>query len=363
MYLKRDGDGYRAIVQYKGQRRSVSGATRAETQRRAGEMLAAMGGTPDASDMTVGEMVADYLAHLAENASPKYFDEAERAFDRIPEPFANRLARKTNGVHLAALYRELGNKYPTSAVRRIHTVLIAAFNRAVDLGALAVVPGVGKPEQPAPTVQPPTDEQARAILAQVDGLDLLALRLSAVTGCRRGEVVAIQWVDLDLDRAQLHVRRSLVMAKKVLHERDTKTGRKGHRKIALDLPTVAMLKRWKAEQAAAALAVGMTPKWVISSDNGHTPWRPDHLSDVFIDARKIAERVGVADGVEVPRWPVRLHDLRHYVATNMLADGEPVAAVAQRLGHASVATTAEIYAHWIDGTDAEASKRLAARLG
>jgi integrase len=47
----------------------------------------------------------------------------------------------------------------------------------------------------------------------------------------------------------------------------------------------------------------------------------------------------------------------------MLADGEPIATVSQRLGHASVTTTANIYAHWIDDTDSEASERLASRLG
>jgi integrase len=262
------------------------------------------------------------------------------------------VAGMVTGLHLDALYRQLEGSVPQSGIRRIHTVLMAAYNRAVKLGALTSAPKVGKPQTPAADVHPPSHEQAKAVLSAVTGLDHLALRLSAVTGCRRGEVVALRWDDIDLERGTLHVRRSLVAGKGAIHERATKTGRKGHRKIGLDLPTLALLRKHAAAQAELRLASGLgAPVWVVSGD-GVKPWRPDHLTRVFIDAR---QRAGVEG--------VRLHDLRHYVATTMLTDGEHIAKVSQRLGHASVTTTANIYAHWIDDTDAEASEKLASRLG
>lgn len=353
VHLKEEANGtWRVIVQWGGRRRSATAATRMGAMRKGADLIMAMGGDADISDMTVGELVADYLNDLARRASPKYCDEAERAAERIPPAFQDRRARDITGLHLDALYRQLEADLPTSAVRRMHTVVMAAYGRAVKLGALRSGPRVGKPTEQTPDVKPPSDEQAKAVLAAASGVNHLALRLSAVTGCRRGEVVAIQWGDLDLDRGRLHVRRSLVIAKRVVHERPTKTGRKGHRIITLDLPTIALLRRHRAEQAQASLASGLpAPVWVLS-DDGQTPWRPDRLTEVFADARDRAKVAGV-----------RLHDLRHYVATTMLSDGEALATVAQRLGHASVTTTANVYAHWVEGADAEASERLGARLG
>jgi integrase len=353
MHLTETRNGWRVIVQYDGHRRSSAGhATRMEAMRRGAALIMELGGQADLTNLTVGELVADYLNDLARHASPKYVDEAERAAERIPAAFQRRRAATVTGLHLDALYRQLGGAVSQSGIRRIHTVLMAAYNRAVKLGALPAAPKVGKPAADVPDVHPPSHEQAKAVLSATTGLDHLTLRLSAVTGCRRGEVVALRWEDVDLERGTLHIRRSLVAAKGAVHLRPTKTGRKGHRKIGLDLPTLALLRKHLAAQAELRLANGLgAPEWVVS-DDGVKPWRPDHLTRVFIEARRAA-------GVE----GVRLHDLRHYVATTMLADGEPIATVSQRLGHASVTTTANIYAHWIDDTDSEASERLASRLG
>lgn len=351
MHLYEHRGGWRVIVQWGGKRRSAIGPTRMAAMRRGADLIMEMGGSADLSDITVGELVADYLNDLARRGSPKYLDEAERAGNRIPEAFQERKATSVSGLHLDAMYRQLGETLPTSAIRRVHTVIMAAYGRAVKLGALTSAPRVGKPVEVTPDVRPPSSDQAKQVLAQVTGLELLALRLSAVTGCRRGEVVAIQWGDIDLERSRLHVRRSLVIARKVVHERATKTGRKGHRVITLDLPTMTMLRKHHVGQRAVAMAGHFAPPvWVIS-DDGQEPWRPDQLTAVFIEAREAAGVTGV-----------RLHDLRHYVATTMLSDGEALSTVAQRLGHASVTTTANVYAHWVEGADAAAADKLASRL-
>jgi integrase len=353
VHLKQEPNGtWRVIVQWAGARRSATAETRMSAMRKGADLIMSVGGDADISDMSVGELVADYLNDLERRASPKYFDEAERAAERIPVPFQNRRAREVTGLHLDALYRQLAVSMASSSVRRIHTVIMAAYGRAVKLGALPVAPKVGKPTETIPDVKPPSHDDAKRVLAACSGLTALALRLSAVTGCRRGEVVAIQWQDLDLERSRLHVRRSLIIAKRVVHERPTKTGRKGQRIIVLDLPTMTLLRKHRTQMAETCMAAGLpAPVWVIS-DDGHTPWRPDRLSAEFASAR-------TASGV--PGF--RLHDLRHYVATTMLTDGVPLAKVAQRLGHASQATTAEVYSHWIDDEDGEASERLASRLG
>jgi integrase len=65
-----------------------------------------------------------------------------------------------------------------------------------------------------------------------------------------------------------------------------------------------------------------------------------------------------------PRWPgaFRLHDLRHFMATEMLAAGVPIATVSQRLSHARASTTLNVYAHAIPGGDQDAAETLAGIL-
>jgi integrase len=55
---------------------------------------------------------------------------------------------------------------------------------------------------------------------------------------------------------------------------------------------------------------------------------------------------------------VRLHDLRHFTATQMLASGLTPVQVAGRLGHADPATTLRVYSHWIPATDRQAADDL-----
>lgn len=77
------------------------------------------------------------------------------------------------------------------------------------------------------------------------------------------------------------------------------------------------------------------------------PWRPDGVTARFV---KLREREGLPG--------VRLHDLRHFVATRMLAAGVPVTTVAGRLGHANTSTTLNVYAHFVESSDRDAADAL-----
>jgi integrase len=203
---------------------------------------------------------------------------------------------------------------------------------------------VRPPAIPDSDVRPPSPAHAAAVIgAATRTVERLALHLAASTGARRGELVALQWADLDGD--SLAIRRSLAYTKASgVHERPTKTGRRGQRVVTVDAMTVRMLSTWRAEQAERALANGITPVWVLSDDAGLSPWRPDRLTHVH---GRAAEAAGVTGH--------RLHDLRHFHATQLLAAGVAPWIVAHRLGHANVNTTLRLYAHWIPGTDQAAA--------
>ena len=79
---------------------------------------------------------------------------------------------------------------------------------------------------------------------------------------------------------------------------------------------------------------------MFSHDAGVTPWRPDYLSLAY---GRLSKR------------EFRLHDLRHYHATQLLAAGVPVTTVSKRLGHTSTAVTLNTYGHWLPEQDREAA--------
>jgi integrase len=125
--------------------------------------------------------------------------------------------------------------------------------------------------------------------------------------------------------------------------------------VEIDDTTLAVLHRlrWEADQRAGA--VGVTVAWdsyVFARDpSGLEPWRPNWVTKQFTRLRSDVGLTGY-----------RLHDLRHFMATEMLAAGVPIPIVAARLAHARTSTTLNVYAHAVPGGDREAANRLAELL-
>jgi integrase len=181
--------------------------------------------------------------------------------------------------------------------------------------------------------------------------DLAAyLRLAAVTGARRGEICALRWDDIDLAASTVAISRSVVGRRNdSVSEKTTKTA--VSRRIALDDATVEALRNHLARCRARADACGATlgPRAHLFSPeaDGSRPWRPDGITLAF---GRLRRQLGLGS--------VRLHDLRHAAATQMLAAGIPVSIVAGRLGHASPATTLNVYGHWVQASDQAAAAVL-----
>ena len=171
-----------------------------------------------------------------------------------------------------------------------------------------VVRDVPAPEVKPSLVRPPSLDEVRSVLAACDGQVGLFLRVAAVTGARRGELCGLQWGDVDLDAGQIVVRRSVSHTSAGVAVGQGKTGSRGHRVVALDAQTVEALVAHQAWQAGlAAESLLPPPVWLFSHDAGVSPWRGDYVSHQFV---KACRRVGVSG--------VRLHDIRHFVATTML---------------------------------------------
>jgi integrase len=358
VYIRKLKSGrYNVQVKHGGRSATATRATKAEAQQAGAELMLQLGGRPVDVVVTVESLLAGHLAAERENWSPTTWADIDSVARRLPAAFLARPVSTVSPAIVAGLYRQLtATGWSPHRLRRVRVLLSGAWKRAIAYEWATSNPtrDVALPKIERPDVSPPTTDEVRRVLDTVDGPVRMFLRLAAVLGARRGELVALQWSDVDLDDGTVTITRSLVQIPGAAPtERPTKTGAKGHRRLSIDEGTLTMLRRHRTTQLEQALAHGLpAPMWVFSHSAGVEPWRPDYISREFARARA---RAGVTG--------VRLHDVRHYVAVSMLQDGEAPADVAGQLGHASVTTTLSTYWRHLPGRDREATQRRASRLG
>jgi len=178
------------------------------------------------------------------------------------------------------------------------------------------------------------------------GLELF-FRLAAVTGARRGQLCALRWCDVDLERRAISFVRSLAEGRSGgLVVVPTKNRRRN--RVSIDPTTADLLIEHleRAQRRADGAGVERSKDaYVFAWDAaGADPWKPNWVTKRFIDLRG-----------EVGMQGHRLHDLRHFLATEMLAAGDAVPVVAARLAHARASTTLNVYAHAIPAGDRHAA--------
>lgn len=244
-----------------------------------------------------------------------------------------------------------------ATVRQIHFILSGALKKAVRWRWIAANP-IGEADPPAaprPNPQPPTPQQAAAILnaAWADPDWGLLVWVVMVTGLRRGELCSLRWRDVDLDRGVLVLARSIGQRSGQTWEKDTKTHQQ--RRIALDSETVELLRehhqRWEGRAAALDTELS-TAAFVFSlAPDGSTHLLPDSVTQRY---GKLARRLG---------FRTSIHKLRHYSATELIAGGVDIRTVAGRLGHGGGgATTLRVYTAWVSESDQRASATLFSRM-
>jgi integrase len=359
--LDRDGAGRRRQKWHSGFR------TKREAEKGLTALLAAQDtGTYVAPQkITLGEYLAErWLPAIEATVRPTTFA-GYRAHVRVyVNPALGSIPlQSVTTDQLSTFYLQLhraggrdGAALAPATVRRIHATLHRAFRDAMSWGylnrnpaALAVKPkqrGAGSVE-----MRTWTAAELRRFLDHVrDDRLFAAWRLAASTGLRRGELLGLRWRDVDLDAGRVSVGQTLTTVGNKVAFGEPKTAR-GKRSIALDGVTINALRTWRARQAEERLTFG--PAWrdtglVFGREDGSLI-HPDTFSFRF-------DRQVRAAGL--PR--IRFHDLRHTHATLALQAGVPAKVVSERLGHATVAFTLDVYCHVIPALQEDAAERIAA---
>jgi integrase len=316
-----------------------------------------------ASGTTVETVLREWLEHATPSLSPRTVETSRMYIDRAIVPvLGSTPAARLTTLDIDRFYRQLlmvgiGNKpYSPATIRRVHGILRRALTQGVRWGWLPHNPAIeaSPPRVPLRELRPPTPEELVRLYRTARERDpALAtfILLAASTGARRGELIGLRWKDVDFARGVVSIERAIVLADRMLVEQGTKT--RQSRRVTLDGETVKALAAHHGMMQAEARAAGARlaeKAFVFSgSPDGSEPWRPDATSRSF---EFVCRRAHVSG--------VRLHDLRHYVATQLLASGVDVRTVAGRLGHRNPATTLNVYAHFVPEADGEAAHTLGA---
>jgi integrase len=329
--------------------------TKGQAERELAAMVAAATeGKLVSSTETVGALLEEWFAHAEPGFSPKTALETRGIMDRylVPKLGRIRLAR-LRAAEIDRFYAWLRDErgLAPATVRRIHGVLRRALTQGVKWGKLASNPAVNAspPRVPAPELSPPEPAEVARLFERAAAEDpplAVFLALAASTGARRGELVALRWSDVDLDARVIHIRRALVTGRDGLVEKDTKTHQA--RRVAIDAATAELLAEHRDRMLEVAASCDLEldgSAFVFSHEPGGTsPWRPDSVTRSF---NRVRDRAGLGQ--------VRLHDLRHFVATHLLSAGVDVRTVAGRLGHRNAATTLNVYAAFLQSADRAAA--------
>ena len=233
-----------------------------------------------------------------------------------------------------------------SMVRGCHVTCRAALEKAVQEGMIRSNPSAGckLPPKRGREMQVLGREELQRFLlqAQAEGCFELFL-LDLCTGLRRGELLALQWGDLDFDAGTLTVEKQVYAVKGQLQLSVPKT-KASIRKLVLPPGVVEVLREYRK---------GVDSRWMFPSPvKEDTPLSPGAARRRL---QCILERAGCKH--------VRFHDLRHTFATLSLENGMDVKTLSAMLGHVSAATTLDIYTHVTDTMQTEAAARIDRGLG
>ena len=226
-------------------------------------------------------------------------------------------------------------------VKTCHVTCCTALDKAVSQGLLLKNPAAAckAPATHPKEMQVLTQEEMQRLLIQAkenDCYELLLLELT--TGLRRGELLALQWDDLDFQTGELYIQRQVQRIRGELTVTQPKT-RSSSRSIILPTPILDILKSCRQHTGS---------RWMFPS-----PRKEDSPRDPAAVRKKLStilERAGCKH--------VRFHDLRHTFATNALEHGMDVKTLSAIIGHVSSATTLNVYAHVTDGMRQSAAAKI-----
>lgn len=338
-------------------RKSFSGSTKNELLTKINEFRSTLINNTylEPSKVTVKKWLSDWLENYKSiKLKPTTYDCYEMFINKTICPvIGDILLQELKPETVQNFYNKIynkGNSLSSATVKKIHIILKSALNQAVTNGLIIKNPA-NKPELPVAKKKDikvfTLDEQKAFEKYAIEYRLYPAFITNLDTGLRMGELLALTWDDIDLEKKQLYVNKNVVMAvdrtqsdthKSIIPQDSTKT-ENSNRVIPLTKRVLSMLKELKLKQQTVSNIVFCNQK------GGYM--LPRNYERTF---QKIIKKANIET--------CNVHTLRHSFATRLFENNVAAKTVSELLGHSSVAVTLNIYTHVLPNKKTEAVEIL-----
>lgn len=355
---KGKGKPWSVFICHQGKRKSIRVGDKAAAETIASSIreqlkMGALDLNPKKKTITFGEYARKWLegygeTHLKYSTWKSYtlvLKNHLAFFDATP------IDRITRTEIKEMIYAKLKSGLAPNSVKNIKNILSGILSHALEDGLLLANPvsrlgKLIKTKERKEDVTPLTRDEAQALLEAVGKhypryypFFLCALR----TGMRLGELLALEWGDIDFRGGFIEVRRGYTMG-----NMDTPKNRKS-RRVDMSRQLSETLKELRTDRKREALAKGWgeVPELVFLNYEGR-----------MINSFNLRPRVFHAALEKAGLRRIRIHDLRHTFASLLLQNGESIVYVKDQLGHGSISITVDTYGHLVPGVNRQAVDRL-----
>jgi integrase len=299
--------------------------------------------------LTLGEYLQTWLQSSKGSVRPKTWHQYEGIIRNHLAPHLGKTRLSELQPYMIqqtyAALREAGHSQRN--VQLVHSVLHRSLVIAQRQGLIG--------RNPVDAIEPPRvshkemrildDNQARQLIITAQGSrDEAIYHLALTTGLRQGELLGLNWRDIDWSANTLQVKRQLQrIPQEGLCFGEPKT-RAGRRMIQLGEATMRLLAAHRQRQDQEKMNSDWPENDLVFPSTIGTPMEPRNLYRRY---KTLLKKAGLPD--------IRFHDLRHTAATLMLLNGIPLLVVSRRLGHSKPSVTLDIYGHAMPGMQDEAA--------
>jgi integrase len=359
-----------------GKRRSVMGKTRAEALQKAHAEMERWERelNHDAPEKTVAEFLAEFSAYYRADggvASSTLEDYRYHIESHIVPALGSGKLRDLDPRKVDEFMRSLNEKnLSPRTTQYTYSVLRRALQFAVDWKYIVGNPASSRMRaakrrqvRELSKIRFLDRDESRRFLEAVRGDRYEALYVVAITtGMRQGEILGLHWPDIDFENSRLTISRALQRTKRRSDRRDPAVGWElglpktagSRRTIELAPVTIKALLDHRERQRHQRLLAGSAwqeQRFVFTSRTG----TPVDTSNMLHQFQRILKDAAL------PR--IRFYDLRHTHASLLIAEGVHPKKIAERLGHASIKLTMDLYGHLFEGSDQECASRMQQLFG
>ena len=184
---------------------------------------------------------------------------------------------------------------------------------------------------------------------------LAFFRLLAFTGMRKGEALGLNWSDIDFEKKLVHITKGVVLDEHSNPMISTTKTKKSVRTVSLDDESLAILRKWKIEQAKELMSIGinsMNKHQLLFTYDANKLYRPSY-SNCWLE--QIIKKYNLKK--------ITMHGFRHSHCSLLFEMNTPIQVVQERLGHTNIKTTMDIYTHVTEKQRDDIAENFAKYLG